>query len=71
MRYKYKVRGDKFGIFISKSYLKQIENKDYNRYRREGYIPQSVIFNEYDAKVLKNKIYQQDCAYIFSKMRMI
>lgn len=55
MRYKYKVRGDKFGIFISKSYLKQIENKDYREYEGKGYIPQSVIFNEYDAKGLKTR----------------
>lgn len=67
MRYKYKVRGDKFGIFISKSYLKQIENKDYSQYEGKGYIPQSVIFNEYDAKGLKThfinkvvRIYHKD-----------
>lgn len=55
MRYKYNVKGDKFGIFISKSYLKQIENKDYSLYKGKGYIPQSVIFNEYDAKGLKTR----------------
>lgn len=55
MRYKHKVRGDKFGIFISKSYLKQIKNKDYSEYEGKGYIPQSVIFNEYDAKGLKTR----------------
>lgn len=55
MRYKYKVRGDKFGIFISKTYLKAIESKDYSAYEGKGYIPQSVIFNEYDAKGLKTR----------------
>lgn len=55
MRYKYGVRGDKFGIFFSKSYLKQVESKDYSRYKGKGYIPQSVIFNEYDAKGLKTR----------------
>lgn len=55
MRYKYGVRGDKFGIFISKSYLKQIENQDYSHYQGKGYIPQSVIFNEYDANGLKTR----------------
>lgn len=55
MRYKYKVRGDKFGIFISKSYLREIEGKDYSHYEGKGYIPQSVIFNEYDAKGLKTR----------------
>lgn len=55
MRYKYGVRGDKFGIFITKTYLKQIENKDYSLYKGKGYIPQSIIFNEYDAKGLKTR----------------
>ena len=55
MRYKYKVRGDKFGIFISKTYKKWIENKDYSKYEGKGYIPQSVIFNEYDAKGVKTR----------------
>lgn len=55
MRYKFGVRGDKFGIFISKSYLKQIENQDYSRYKGKGYIPQSVIFNKYDAEGLKTR----------------
>lgn len=55
MRYKYKVRGDKFGIFFSKTYLRQIENKDYSSYEGKGYIPQSVIFNEYDSKGLKTR----------------
>ena len=55
MRYKYGVRGDKFGIFISKTYKKWIENKDYSKYKGKGYIPQSVIFNEYDAKGVKTR----------------
>ena len=55
MRYKYKVRGDKFGIFFTKSYLNQIEDKDYSKYDGKGYIPQSVIFNDYDAKGLKTR----------------
>lgn len=55
MRYKYKVRGDKFGIFISKTYLQQIEGKDFSHYEGKGYIPQSVIFNEYDSKGIKTR----------------
>lgn len=55
MRYKYKVRGDKFGIFISKTYLQQIEGKDFSHYEEKGYIPQSVIFNEYDSKGIKTR----------------
>lgn len=59
MRYKYKVRGDKFGIFISKTYHEQIKNKNYHHYRGKGYIPQSVIFNEYDAKGIKTRFINQ------------
>lgn len=55
MRYKYKVRGDKFGIFISKTYLQQIEGKDFIHYEGKGYIPQSVIFNQYDSKGIKTR----------------
>lgn len=63
MRYKYKVRGDKFGIFISKSYLREIEGKDYSQYEGKGYIPQSVIFNEYDAKGLKTRFINKIVRY--------
>ena len=31
MRYKYKVRGDKFGIFITKTYQREISEKDFFR----------------------------------------
>lgn len=55
MRYKYKVRGDKFGIFITKSYHREISGKDYSHYEGKGYIPQSVIFNEYDARGIKTR----------------
>lgn len=55
MRYKYRVRGDKFGIFFSDNYLKYLQDKDYSKYEGKGYIPQSVIFNDYDAKGLKTR----------------
>lgn len=55
MRYKYKVRGDKFGIFITETYHREIAGKDYSKYEGKGYIPQSVIFNEYDAKGIKTR----------------
>ncbi|MPL56449.1 hypothetical protein SDC9_01935 [bioreactor metagenome] len=55
MRYKYKVRGDKFGIFITKTYQREISGKDFSHYEGKGYIPQSVIFNEYDARGIKTK----------------
>lgn len=55
MRYHYKVRGDKFGIFISKSYHREISGKDFSAYEGKGYIPQSVIFNGYDARGIKTR----------------
>ncbi|MDY3525349.1 glycosyltransferase family 2 protein [Riemerella anatipestifer] len=55
MRYKYKVRGDKFGIFITPTYHRQTLGKNYSSYKGKGYIPQSVIFNEYDAKGIKTR----------------
>ncbi|MFT3918499.1 glycosyltransferase family A protein [Cloacibacterium sp.] len=55
MRYKYKVRGDKFGIFITKTYHREISVKDFLKYEGKGYIPQSVIFNDYDAKGVKTR----------------
>ena len=55
MRYKYKVRGDKFGIFITKNYHREISEKDFLKYEGKGYIPQSVIFNDYDAKGVKTR----------------
>ena len=55
MRYKYKVRGDKFGIFITQTYQREISGKDYSQYEGKGYIPQSVIFNDYDAKGVKTR----------------
>lgn len=55
MRYKYKVKGDKFGIFITKTYHREISEKDFSKYEGKGYIPQSVIFNDYDAKGVKTR----------------
>ena len=55
MRYKYKVKGDKFGIFITKTYHREISEKDFLKYEDKGYIPQSVIFNDYDAKGVKTR----------------
>ena len=55
MRYKYKVRGDKFGIFITKTYQREVSDKDFSHYEGKGYIPQSVIFNDYDARGIKTR----------------
>jgi glycosyltransferase involved in cell wall biosynthesis len=54
MRYKYKVKGDKTGIFITDSYKKQMEKFDYAIYKNKGYIPENVFFSTYDGK-LKTK----------------
>lgn len=55
MRYKYKVRGDKFGIFITQTYQKLLEDFDYSTYIGKGYIPQAVFFNTYDANGVKTR----------------
>ncbi|QTV04582.1 glycosyltransferase family A protein [Faecalibacter bovis] len=55
MRYKYKVRGDKNGMFITKTYQRLLEKFDYSIYKNKGYIPQSVFFNTYDAKGIKTR----------------
>ena len=39
MRYKYRVRGDKFGIFITKTYQNLLKDFDYFIYKDKGYIP--------------------------------
>ncbi len=63
MRYKYKVRGDKNGILFTNTYLKEIEGKDFSKYEGKGYIPQSVIFNEYDAKGIKTRFINKIVRY--------
>ncbi|MFV0207702.1 glycosyltransferase [Empedobacter falsenii] len=55
MRYKYKVRGDKNGIFITKTYQQLLINFDYSIYQGKGYIPQAVFFNTYDANGVKTR----------------
>ncbi len=55
MRYKYKVRGDKNGIFITKTYQRLLNDFDYSVYQNKGYIPQAVFFNTYDANGIKTR----------------
>lgn len=55
MRYKYKVRGDKNGIFFTSTYHRYLQNFDYKKYKGKGYIPQSVFFNIYDAQGIKTR----------------
>lgn len=59
MRYKYKVRGDKNGMFITKTYLNELNQFDYYSIPKGIYIPQSVFFNTYDAKGLKTRFVNQ------------
>lgn len=63
MRYKYKVRGDKFGIFITETYHKWLNGYDYSLYEGKGYIPQSVFFNQYDSKGIKTRFINKVVRY--------
>ena len=55
MRYKYKVRGDKNGMFFTKTYQRELEKFDYSGIPKGIYIPQSVFFNVYDSKGVKTR----------------
>lgn len=55
MRYKHKVRGDKNGIFFTKTYQQLLSHFNYQQYQGKGYIPQSVFFNTYDAEGVKTR----------------
>ncbi|WP_312321617.1 glycosyltransferase family 2 protein [Soonwooa sp.] len=55
MRYKYKVRGDKNGIFFTKTYHRYLDKFDYEKYKGKGYIPQTVFFNIYDSEGIKTR----------------
>jgi glycosyltransferase involved in cell wall biosynthesis len=55
MRYQHKVKGDKNGLFLTKSYQKELSLFDYSQIPSGIYIPQSVFFNIYDAKGLKTR----------------
>lgn len=59
MRYKYKVRGDKNGVFFTKSYINELRKFDYSDIPKGVYIPQSVFFNVYDAKGVKTRFINQ------------
>ncbi len=63
MRYKYKIKGDKFGIFFTKTYHRETQNMDFSKYEGMGYIPQSVIFNQYDARGIKTRFINKIVRY--------
>ncbi|WP_374329187.1 glycosyltransferase family A protein [Soonwooa sp.] len=80
MRYKYKVRGDKNGIFFTNTYHRYLQNFDYEKYKGKGYIPQSVFFNIYDSqgiktrfinKIVRNYHFDQDDQQSVSNTRWI
>lgn len=54
MRYKYKVKGDKNGLFITKPYLQFLHKFDYGKYKGK-YAPQKIFFTIYDAAGLKTR----------------
>ncbi|MFV0305990.1 MAG: glycosyltransferase family A protein [Moheibacter sp.] len=55
IRYKYKVRGDKNGIFITDIYHKVLNQINTKRFRKGVYIPYSVFYNKYDALGYKTR----------------
>lgn len=55
MRYQHKVKGDKNGMFFTKSYHSELDKFDYSNLPKGIYIPQSVFFNVYDGKGLKTR----------------
>ena len=59
MRYKYKVRGDKNGIFFTKTYHRYLGKFDYEKYKGKGYIPQTVFFNIYDSEGIKTRFFNK------------
>ncbi|WP_300673829.1 glycosyltransferase family 2 protein [Soonwooa sp.] len=63
MRYKYKVRGDKNGIFFTKTYHRYLDNFDYQKYKGKGYIPQTVFFNTYDSQGIKTRFINKVIRY--------
>lgn len=78
MRYKYKIRGDKNGIFITNPYHKYLKNFNYKIYKNK-YAPQQIFFNIYDAdgmktrfinKVIRTYYYDENDANSMSKDRI-
>lgn len=55
MRYKLKVKGDKNGMFITKTYQRILEEFDYSKIPERVNAPHRVIFNYYDAKGIKTR----------------
>lgn len=69
MRYKYKIKGDKNGIFISNTYQKILNKFEYSSIPERINAPHKIFFNFYDSKGFKTKfinkgirIYHQDAS---------
>lgn len=54
MRYKYKIKGDKNGIFITKPYQKYLQYFDYEYYKNM-YAPQKIFYSIYDGGGMKTR----------------
>jgi glycosyltransferase involved in cell wall biosynthesis len=59
MRYKYKIKGDKNGLFITKPYLKYLRNFDYESYKGK-YAPQKIFFQTYDGEGMKTRFFNEN-----------
>lgn len=66
MRYKYKINGDKNGLFITQPYQKYLKEFDFEFYKGK-YAPQKIFFQIYDGAGMKTRfinktirIYYQD-----------
>lgn len=63
IRYKYKVKGDKNGIFITETYLKVLNLLDLNQFKKGVYIPYSVFYNLYDSLGYKTRFINKVVRY--------
>lgn len=63
MRYKYKVKGDKNGIFITQTYLEVLNLLNLNEFKKGVYIPYSVFYNLYDSLGYKTRFINKVVRY--------
>ncbi len=63
IRYGYKVRGDKNGIFITKTYLEVLKLLDLTQFKKGVYIPYSVFYNLYDSLGYKTRFINKIVRY--------
>lgn len=58
MRYKYKIKGDKNGLFLTKPYLKYLSKFDFEVYKGK-YAPQKIFFQIYDGEGMKTRFFNE------------